>query len=257
MQSRKRKGNNHCVQLFLLPAQLQTLLIAFKRMKQLSTHQHLKIATYFYTHWKCQLHNRVQLCDPMGCSLPGSSVHGILQARILQWFAIPFSRGSFRPRDQTHVSYVSCTGRQVLYTSATWEAPDTYTTMYKIASQWKVLYSRGSSAQGSLMTYRNGMGAQQGEDIRMLVAQSCPTLWDPRDYSLPGSSVHRILLAKYWCVQPFSPRGDLPNPGIEPVSLALWADSSPSESGGKTSYIYIQIHIADPLCYTAETNTNL
>ena len=97
MQSRKRKGNNHCVQLFLLPAQLQTLLRAFKRMKQLSTHQHLKIATYFYTHWKCQLHNRVQLCDPMGCSLPGSSVHGILQARILQWFAISSSRGSSKP----------------------------------------------------------------------------------------------------------------------------------------------------------------
>ena len=34
------------------------------------------------------------LCDPMDCSLPGSSVHGILQARILEWIAIPFSRGS-------------------------------------------------------------------------------------------------------------------------------------------------------------------
>ena len=35
------------------------------------------------------------LCDPMGCSPPGSSVHGILQARIPEWVAIPFSRGSF------------------------------------------------------------------------------------------------------------------------------------------------------------------
>ena len=41
------------------------------------------------------------LCDPMDCSLPGSSVYGILQARILEWIAIPFSRGSSRPRDQT------------------------------------------------------------------------------------------------------------------------------------------------------------
>ena len=40
------------------------------------------------------------LCDPMGCSPPGSSVHGILQARILEWVAISFSRGSSRPRDQ-------------------------------------------------------------------------------------------------------------------------------------------------------------
>ena len=41
------------------------------------------------------------LCDPMDCQ--GSSVHGILQARILEWVAIPFSRASFQPRDQTQV----------------------------------------------------------------------------------------------------------------------------------------------------------
>ena len=44
----------------------------------------------------------------MDCSPLGSSVHGILQARILQWVAMSFSRGSFRPRDHTHVSYISC-----------------------------------------------------------------------------------------------------------------------------------------------------
>ena len=44
------------------------------------------------------------LCDPMDCSLPGSSVHGISQARILQWVAIFFSRGSSQPRDHTWVS---------------------------------------------------------------------------------------------------------------------------------------------------------
>ena len=41
------------------------------------------------------------LCDPMACSLPGPSVHGILQARILEWVAMPSSRGSSQPRDQT------------------------------------------------------------------------------------------------------------------------------------------------------------
>ena len=41
------------------------------------------------------------LCNPMDCSLPGSSVHGIFQARVLEWGAIAFSRGSFRPRDRT------------------------------------------------------------------------------------------------------------------------------------------------------------
>ena len=46
------------------------------------------------------------LCDPMDCSLPGSSVHGIFQARILEWVAISFSRGSSWPRDRTQVSCI-------------------------------------------------------------------------------------------------------------------------------------------------------
>ena len=46
------------------------------------------------------------LCDPMDCSLPGSSIHGILQARILEWVAISFSRRSSRPRDWTRVSCI-------------------------------------------------------------------------------------------------------------------------------------------------------
>ena len=55
------------------------------------------------------------LCDPMDCSPPGSSVHGILQARILKWVSISSFRGSSWPRDWTHLSYVSCIGRWVLY----------------------------------------------------------------------------------------------------------------------------------------------
>ena len=47
------------------------------------------------------------LCTPMDCSLSGSSVHGILQARILEWVAIPFTRVSSQPKDQTWVSYIT------------------------------------------------------------------------------------------------------------------------------------------------------
>ena len=47
------------------------------------------------------------LCDPMDCSLPASSVHGILQARILEWVAMTFSRGSSQPRNQTRVSCIA------------------------------------------------------------------------------------------------------------------------------------------------------
>ena len=46
------------------------------------------------------------LCDPMDCSLPGSSVHGIFQAIVLEWIAISFCRGSSRPRDWTRVSRI-------------------------------------------------------------------------------------------------------------------------------------------------------
>ena len=47
------------------------------------------------------------LCNPMDCNPPGSCVHGILQARILEWVVIPFSRGSSRPRDQIQVFCVA------------------------------------------------------------------------------------------------------------------------------------------------------
>ena len=60
------------------------------------------------------------LCDRVDCSPPGSSIHGILQARILEWVAISFCRGSSRPRDRTQVSHIAgrrfnlCTTREAL-----------------------------------------------------------------------------------------------------------------------------------------------
>ena len=53
------------------------------------------------------------LCDPMDCSLPGSFVHVIFQARILEWVAISSSMGSSPPMDQTGVSSLFCIGRQI------------------------------------------------------------------------------------------------------------------------------------------------
>ena len=90
----------------------------------------------------------------------GSSVHGILQARTLEWVGRLSSRGSSPSRDQTHVSYVSCIGRWVLcHECHTWEAK----TPLKSESE---------------------------------VAQLCPTLCDPMDCTLPGSSLHGILQAR-------------------------------------------------------------
>ena len=55
------------------------------------------------------------LCDPINCSLSGSSVHEIFQAKILKWVSLSYSRGSSPHRDQTHGSCISCIGRWILY----------------------------------------------------------------------------------------------------------------------------------------------
>ena len=64
-------------------------------------------------------------------------------------------------------------------------------------------------------------------------AQSCPTLCDPMDYSPPGSIVHGILQVRILSGEQFPSSGDLPNPGVEPRSPALQADSLPAEQSGK------------------------
>ena len=72
--------------------------------------------------WKCcclLAQSCRTLYDPMNYNPPGSSVHGIPQARILEWVAVSLSRGSSLPRDQTRVSYI---GRRILYLWATREA---------------------------------------------------------------------------------------------------------------------------------------
>ena len=64
--------------------------------------------------YMCLLNHVQTLCDPMYWGLPGSSVHGIFQARILEQFAISYSRWSSWPKDRTRVSCISCIGKQIL-----------------------------------------------------------------------------------------------------------------------------------------------
>ena len=126
----------------------------------------------------------------MDCRPPGSSVHGILQARILEWVAVPSSRGSSQPSFQTCVSNVSCIDRWVLY-------------------RYHHLGSRSECRWKKIRVWMaEPLGIQElrGWDEKMLVSQLCPTLWDPIDCSLPGSSVCGILQAKIleWAAIPFS-----------------------------------------------------
>ena len=73
------------------------------------------------------LQSCLTLCDPIDCSPPGSSVHAILQARMLEWVAMPSSRGSSQPRDQT---CISCIGGGSLLLSH-WGRPENSTNVNK------------------------------------------------------------------------------------------------------------------------------
>ena len=96
-------------------------------MEQLSpctTPTKLSPKVLFWTAFHAQLKSCMQACSVMSnsfaipwtiYSLPASSVHGISQARILEWVAISSSRGSYQIRDRTHISWVSCIGRWFLY----------------------------------------------------------------------------------------------------------------------------------------------
>ena len=94
-----------------------TFLSGSFRIFYIQDHVSCKCAVCAKSRFSC-----VQLCNPVEHSLPGSSVHGILQAGILEWVAMRSSGGSSQPRDGTCVSCVSCVGRGVFTTSSTWEA---------------------------------------------------------------------------------------------------------------------------------------
>ena len=171
-------------------------------------------------------------CDPRDYSPSGSSVHGIFQARILEWVAIPFRRSS-QPRDWTHISYVSCIGRWILYQCTTWEAPDCccYCKVTSVVSDSVRPHPWDSPGKNT------GVGCHfllQCIKVKSEseVAQSSLTLRHPMDCSLPGSSVHGIFQARVleWGAIAFSEApdyqlpnatGDLGCPHICPSSLLL------------------------------------
>ena len=104
---RKRKDRNGIIVLHLF-----ILLLLGMREKGLTDLSTISLAN----DKRCVcVQSCLTLCDPMDCSPPDSSVHGIFQARIPEWVAISSFRASSCPRDRTHVSYVSCIDRQIVY----------------------------------------------------------------------------------------------------------------------------------------------
>ena len=88
------------------------------------------------------------LGNPLVCSPPGSSVHGILLARILDWVSISFSRGFSSPRDQTRVSCVSCIADRFFTCWATEEAPSHMLTLCQMLDQAPGIQKRENQPEG-------------------------------------------------------------------------------------------------------------
>ena len=149
----------------------------------------------------------------MDYSPPGSSVHGIFQARILKWVSMSTSRGSFQPRDHTHVSYISCISRQVLYHQCHLGSPFNGD---RVSIQEGEIFRRWMTVRVANNVYVS---------VMELYSYICPILCNlmgciqSMEFSRP----------EYWSGQPFSSPRDLPNPGIEPRSPTLQADSLPAE----------------------------
>ena len=158
----------------------------------------------------------------MDYSPPGSSVHGISQARILKWVVMPASRGSSRPRDQTQIFCISCIGRQILYHCATWEAPvelslgahllaggqrfflavlnwfgnHNFSLWPAVRGNCSLKIPKGFLFLASLSWKCEESNSTSSACVHTKLLQSWLTLCDTMDCSLPGSPVHGILQAR-------------------------------------------------------------
>ena len=135
------------------------------------------------------------VCDILNCSLPGSSVQGIFQSRILEQVANSFSRVSSGVRDQTQVSCISCTAGGLFTHWAIWES---LALLLSIANAYRLYWTV------SHVTHQTPL--------------SMGFSWQD-----------------YWSGLPCPSPGDLSNPGIRLGSPALQTDSLPSEPPGKSS----------------------
>ena len=172
---------------------------------------------YIYTYmkkWKLHIyiHEEVKaawscltLCDSMDCSLPSSYVHGILQARTLNWVAISFSGGSPQSRDRT---WVSCIAGRFFTNWTTREA--------QLSSYPHVFPKTPCIHSHVLFFFFFWTWCLCAKSF-----QSCLTLCETMDHSPPGCSVHGMLQAGI--LEWLAMAGDLSIPGIEPLSLVSLA----------------------------------
>ena len=120
------------------------------------------------------------LCDSLDRSPSASSVHGIFQARILEWVATSSSRGSSQPRDRTHVSCVSCIGRQIPYHFATWE----------VLNPPKMNYNKRDSGPAEPVEWKE---PKLSRFLTILPSRSCSCRSTPGDKGYSACSVTSVV----------------------------------------------------------------
>ena len=135
----------------------------------------------------------------MDCSLPGSSVHGIFWAKIPEWVAISSSRGSSQHRERTHLSYVSCNGRQVLY-QVQFSSVQSLNSVWLFATPWTTAYQASLSITNS----RSSLKLMSIESVipwnHLILC--CPIPLPPSNFPsirvFSNESVLHIRWPKYW-----------------------------------------------------------
>ena len=193
------------------------------------------------------------LCNLTNCSLPGSSVHGILQARILEWVVISFSR-SFQPRDGIWISYIAGRFFTIWKFSVSSNLP-THVVFWPEKKERKVnlvhsfcamhfffLQCLLACCEFAMPTHFSAL-IWRGERVRLVrndgEVSEVKSLSRVRLFATPFMVAYQappcmgFSRQEYWSGLPFPSPGDLPNPGIEPGSPALQTDALPSEPPGK------------------------
>ena len=139
----------------------------------------------------------------MDCSPPGASVHGISQARILEWVALSFSRGASQLRDWT---CISCIGRQILYQWATWEAQP-YIQSAQLLSHFRLFVTPWTAACQASLSITNSQNLLKLMSMELVMPSNhlilcCPLLFLPSIFPSirvsSNESVLHIRWSKNW-----------------------------------------------------------
>ena len=158
---------------------------------------------------------------PTDYSLPGSSVHGILQARIVEWVAMLSSRGSSQSRDQTYISSISCTEGRVFTTSATWEA---YIYIYR-QKEKRVSESEMAGWHHQCKEHEPGQTLGDGKGQGGLACCSPMGSWRVRQDWVTEHKNNIHIYIDIYRPCPVACGSLVPQPGIKPVPSAMEAQS--------------------------------